>query len=307
MRGAFPVVNKIFGACALAFFCVGVSKAADVLVYGPSLAPSNEAKGVVNEATVAEDEGHDVTVVDEGTWSSMSTGQFASYDAIVIGDAGCDFSDGEDLDAVNANKGTWSPVVTGNIVMNTFDAFLHIFGGATEAEATGLAAAGINYAASGPGTGLYYSNGCRAFDTGDDDKGTPPDFSLEFMSLFGFFGLARNSPDNIIFIEPEHPALDGPTEEGLSCWGSSTHGQWVDFPDDFEVVADGDEEIECKDEKAIQASKGSDETPTLPVIIARDGRPVVGPIIPTLSPIGLGLLGLVLAVFGGMVARRRLR
>jgi hypothetical protein len=298
------VVKKIFGACVLAFFCVSASQAADVLAYGPSLTPSND-KGVVNEATVAEDEGHDVTVVDEGTWSSMSTQQFASYDAIVIGDAGCDFSDGEDLDAVNANKATWSPVVTGNIVMNTFDAFLHIFGGATEAEATGLAAAGINYAASGPGTGLYYSNGCRNFGAGDDDKGDPDEFSLEFMSLFGFFGLVDNSPDNIIFIEPGHPALDGLTEEDLSCWGSSTHGQWVDFPNDFEVVAEGDDEIECPDDKAIQASKGDDDTPTLPVIIARDGRRV-GPI-PTLSPIGLGLLGLVLAGLGGFVARRRRR
>ncbi|MBZ0090585.1 MAG: hypothetical protein K8H90_09430, partial [Thermoanaerobaculia bacterium] len=146
---------------------------ADVLVYGPSLAPANGGDAVtlgrngatdapagptvVNEATIATDHGHNVTVVDEATWSGMTPEQFAAYDAIVIGDAGCDFSDGEDLAAVDANKSVWSPVVTGNVAMNTFDAFYHIFQDATvEAGARALAGSGIDFAASGDGTGLYY-------------------------------------------------------------------------------------------------------------------------------------------------------
>jgi len=273
--------------------------AAEVLIYGPSLAPANcgsdeapvkgiqdqlddkgdpplicEDKGffpLVNEETVAEDEGHNVTVVDEPTWSGMTTNEFAAFDAIVIGDAGCDFSDGEDLEPVNDNRTTWSPAVTGNMTLNTFDVFWHYYAlsGSQLADARGLVANGINWAASGDGTGFYYSNGCREFDF--DTKGG--DFvNLDFMNEFGNFVIFDESEDRILVSIPYHPTMDGLDSVGLSNYSNSVHALFSDFPGGWDVTA-----IAEFTDGGSPASKGR-LTDFPPVVIARGEFPPAPPI-----------------------------
>lgn len=306
----------------------GAGRAADVLVYGPSLAPQNcgsdavpgSAQGgapegdclaggdpVVNEATVAEDRGHDVTIVDQATWSSMTQEEFAAYDAIVIGDAGCDFSDGEDLDAVDANKEVWSPVVTGHVTLNSFDGFWHIFQSeSTEEGIRALAGSGIDFAASGEGTGLYYSNGCRGFEDCATEgclagaRITAPEGGasyvvLEFLSELGEFQILTESRNAIEIVAPEHPAMLGTTEENLSFWNSSTHATLEVFPQEFEVTAIGGGEEE-----------GGGGGPPAPVVLVRGAAPLPDWVeVPTLTPGPLALLAIGLGASAFVALRRR--
>ncbi len=296
-------------------FVVSTAHAADVLVYGPSLAIANCGEGellhgnhvgdpcesllgppaLANEATVAADNGHVVTVVDALQWAAMTRPQFEAYDAIVIGDAGCDFSNGEDTETLNDTRGTWNPAVTGNVTINTFDAFYHIYQDAdSEAGARALAGSGINYAASGEGTGLYYSNGCRSFTEGGEPLGGDVDVTLDFLSGIGTFRLNTGpSGDSISLVNPGHPAVVGATNANLSSWGNSTHAYILQTPG-LELLAQG------SDGEELGGGGAGD------VIYA--GIPVGGgPSIlevPTLSSLGLAGFGLLLAALAAVRLRR---
>src|SRR4051794_28200836 len=60
-----------------------------VLIYGPSLA---DGAGF-NEATAARSLGYDVAIADSIAWRALERADFARYDAIIIGDRGCELGD----------------------------------------------------------------------------------------------------------------------------------------------------------------------------------------------------------------------
>lgn len=250
----------------------------------------------------------------------MTAAQFASYDAIIFGDGGCE--DDTTFPAPNANKTTWSPIVTGPIVFHTFDPFAHHN---ENPGAIGLTSNGMDVASSGPGTGLYYANGCR-----DDDFPPPPIkggngpdfFILPFLSEFGTFILQNSVPgfeninaDDVTVVDPSHPVVDGLNNTNLSGWGNSTHALLDTFPPEFAVIATAEDcvELNDKDDNSPNQAKGEGCPDTKgdfvivsgPVLIVRGA--IGNVIVPTLSPLGLGLLGLFLAGLGVTVVRRRRR
>src|SRR5438105_1777244 len=130
-----------------------------VLIYGPSL----DNSAAPNEKTVAENAGYEVTVADEATWAAMTTAQFASYDAIVLGDPSCDNLGGVELLATaEATKSAWSRAITGSIYVQGTDPVWH-----GVAATPILILDGINFVAGGPGTGLYVSLSCFYVGGGD--------------------------------------------------------------------------------------------------------------------------------------------
>jgi len=195
--------------------------AADILIYGPSDS---------TESGVATTGGHTVTVADEATWTAMTTGEFAAFDAIVIGDGGCTDAS-PTLDAAIANRTIWSAAVTGAVVVHTFDPGAHDDGpGGNLTDELTLNS--INFAASGPGTGLYFTVGCYY------TSGSPTDLTI--LDQFGTFTVNDESSDPITIVAPAHPVMSGLTEAGLSNWGQSTHEQFLAFPVSFQVLANGE-------------------------------------------------------------------
>lgn len=87
--------------------------AGKVLMLGSSVG----GEGSVYEQQAVAD-GFDVDVVDDATWSSMTTAQFAAYRAIVIGDWG-------EITAAEGNTAAWGPAVTGNILLSSGDEGSH--------------------------------------------------------------------------------------------------------------------------------------------------------------------------------------
>jgi hypothetical protein len=319
--------NRFLAAIAVSFLLTGGVQAADLLFYGPSIGDGD--KGIpINEVEVAQDDGHNTTVVDDGQWAAMTAGQFASYDAIIFGDGSC--SDDTDFSVPNANKTTWSPIVTGPIVLHTFDPFAHQDG---NPGAIILTSNGMNVASSGPGTGLYYANGCRDGDfPSPPSKGESDFFILPFLSEFGTFilqdavpGFGTINADDVTVVDPSHPVVNGLNDSNLSDWGNSTHALIDTFPSEFSVIATAEDCVRpdegrktdngrpeqgkgsgasCDPDAGDGKGNGNGIVVSGPALIVRDPVPI-GPI-PTLSPVGLGLLGLILAGLGGaLVARRR--
>lgn len=202
----------------------------------------------------------------------MTQPQFDAYDAIVFGDNGCD-GDYSTFDAANDNKSVWGPVVTGNVVVHTFDPFAH----SSASGAIPLVENGINWAASaGNGrTGLYLATGCYPEASSE---------TLDFMSTFGTFVTSDDSGDTVTVDDASHPVLAGISESDLENWSSSWHGRLTTYPGNFALVAsDGGEAL----------------------IVARNAVFAALPAeVPSLSPSALALLALALGV-AAMIALRR--
>ncbi len=201
-------------------------EAGEILIYGPSLGDPEP----FNEQTEAVELGFTVTVDDEETWAARSTASFASFDAIVIGDAGCD-ADEAYLDTATANRSTWAAAVTGNAVVHNFDPVAH--NDEDEAEADDLIANAISFAAGESGTGLSLTLGC-AF--GSDDEGS----DLPLLDPFGSFTIESDNDDDALIVVPGHPTVSGLTSAGLSNWGESYHSSFVTWPPEFTKIVEDD-------------------------------------------------------------------
>jgi hypothetical protein len=217
--------------------------AANILILGTTLSvsPPND-----NEEQIAINEGHTVSVVDAATWAAMTAPQFAAFDAIIFAEKYCDDGNTSDLDPADANKGVWSPAITGNIYIHTFDAVYH-----NEGQYEAMLANAINFVANGSGTGLFYGNGCRDFDG-----------PLAFLDQVTAVSINNSDdPDNISIVDAAHPAMAGLTDSGLSNWGSSAHATMTSFPGLVQLAVASD----ASDEAVIIASAADSlSVPTLP-------------------------------------------
>ncbi|MEO1366655.1 MAG: hypothetical protein AAFX50_05730 [Acidobacteriota bacterium] len=268
-------------ACAVALFLTPAATAVadDYLMFGPSLAvwiqdnlaprpPAPSPDGcraapnrghdeihahhrgactvpfAVDESHFATDAGHTVTIVDADQWSALTTVEFAAFDAIVIGDAGCDFDSleigtGGLLDPVLANRETWGPAVTGHLFLHTFDPIFHFNqndpgGGTTQEQFQAmqdLTVEGMEFAASAGGTGLYFASACRSYADGRPG----------LLSLVAPLLAPTAGGDDISITAPTHPAMTSLTGPVLSDWLNSYHGRFEGFSTALEVLATGGE------------------------------------------------------------------
>ncbi|HYO53089.1 MAG TPA: hypothetical protein VEU50_09935, partial [Archangium sp.] len=76
------------------------------------------------EAVSARNLGYTVDVVTDAAWAAMSSADFASYRTIILGDATCSSSLSLIAAAVK-NRGTWGPVVDGNVIIVGTDPVYH--------------------------------------------------------------------------------------------------------------------------------------------------------------------------------------
>src|SRR6266850_3621211 len=199
----------------------------DILIYGPSLFGAPD-----NEATLAAAAGHSVTVADPVTWSTMTTGDFAQYKAIVFGDPTCRDTPDPTLTVAEANKATWSAAVTGNMVVIGTDPISHQLQG----QANQLTTNAMNFAASGAATGLYMSLSCYYFEA-------PVDTPVTILSEFGDFRVQGQitppldpCPNDVTIVAPGHPVVQGITKPGLDDWFCSIHEAFNAFPTSLGVV-----------------------------------------------------------------------
>lgn len=210
---------------AIAAFANPASAAKKALIFGPSMATDVPT----NEQAVAVSAGFQVTVVSAGQWAAMTTAQFAAYNLIIIGDDACENSTPGLLAPLNQNKSVWSPAITGPIVLNTLDPVYHATNGQGPAGPKLLLLTNaFNAAAKGPGTGLYAHLGCWYLDLNGAD--------VDFMSWVGRVSVVPYESDKIIIHLAGNPVVAGLSASSLSNWDQSAHGQFTNYPDNFNVV-----------------------------------------------------------------------
>jgi hypothetical protein len=175
-------------------------------------------------------------VVDDATWEGMTTAQFASYRAIVIGDPTCgSYDDTSHLTAALSNPGTWGAAVNGNVLIIGTDPVLHS-GGTLISGPGQLVAHGIDFALAQAGkTGAYIDLSCAY---GDMPANTPVTL-LDGIRSGGFS--VDGGPSSVCYndahIVATHAALAGLTDADLSNWGCSVHESFDTWPADYTVLA----------------------------------------------------------------------
>lgn len=166
-------------------------------------------------------------VVDAPTWASMTTTDFASYRAIVLGDPTCGgVGTTPWLDAAVANRAIWAPAVNGNIILIGTDEVFHDGQGGNQ-----LSASAVAFAADEPAkTGLMASMSCYY-------HGVPEGTVVTLLDLFGEFKVKGVGCYNDVHIVATHPALSGTTDATLSNWSCSVHEAFDSFPASFLPLA----------------------------------------------------------------------
>lgn len=164
--------------------------------------------------------GFTVDVVSPATWASMTTAQFASYQAIVLGDPTC--STLSSAAAAIANTGVWGPAVTGNVVVIGTDPVFHW--NFTRPDIAQVTFNAIKFATAKPGlTGAYISLSCYF-------EGAGPATPVSLLSPFGSFTVHEVGCFNNAHIVADHPTLTGLTDAILSNWSCSVHEAFDGFP-----------------------------------------------------------------------------
>lgn len=172
------------------------------------------------EAQEAASRGLAVDIVNAATWSAMTTAQFASYRAIILGDPNCS-SSRTDIAAAEANARTWGAAISGNVVIVGTDPVLHAGqGGET------VTRRGVDFAVDQVGkTGAYITLSCYYHGTGANTA-VP---LLDGIGSGGFTVTGVGCYNNA-HIVAESPALTGVSDATLSNWNCSVHEAFQRWP-----------------------------------------------------------------------------
>jgi len=175
--------------------------------------------------------GYTVDIITPAVWSGMTTADFATYDALILGDPTCEVGPTA-LAAAISNSAVWSAAVTGNVIVIGADPTYHYTYRPT-VNAQTLIDNGVAFALDGTGTGAYITLSCYYhFD--------PPLTPVPVLDGFGSFivtGAGTTGALNDVHIVASHPALAGITDSTLSNWGNSVHENFDLWPSNFEVLA----------------------------------------------------------------------
>jgi hypothetical protein len=200
-----------------------------ILFYGPSMATNKP----LDESKIAQLAGYEIRVADEDRWRSMTTEEFATFDAIVVGDPDCGYSSYYDesdyMDAVLETRDTWAPAVTGQVILVGSDPMFH----QRRDGAVMLTENALDWAVGGDSTGMYFSLSCYFSEL----RGGTTVKELKGLGVFEVRGQGRKPfpgcPDDLrISLTGEgHPAMEGLTDELLSNWHCSAHEAFDTYPE----------------------------------------------------------------------------
>lgn len=188
-----------------------------------------------DERLIAESEGHTVTLLtDLGAWQSMSTQDFAAFDAIVFAECNCGPGPNR-LNFAVENRDIWSPAIEGNIAVIGTAAIGTLAQGGPPGQQVQFIRNAINFAAGGDGTGLYMSlSTYYAFssETPVEALGGLGDFRVIKAEEIPF-----SCADSAVVAEPDHPVMAGITDSGLSNWFCSMYEWFTAFPSSLVALA----------------------------------------------------------------------
>lgn len=212
----------VIGALVMAAPAATAPSGNEVLILGSSVpggASSLEAQAVTALGLTP-------VIADDATWRSLTTAQFSSYRAVVLGDPNCGRV--SSIASAEATVDTWGPAITGNVLINGTDPVVHPARGGAKLTNQGIAFA----VADAAKTGTYISLSCYY-------HGTAPNTPVPVLDALrpGGFTVTGVGCYNSSKIVASHPALDSLTDADLSNWSCSVHEAFDHSPADFTVLA----------------------------------------------------------------------
>ena len=219
------VALSVLGISVIATCQVQAAPAPDnhsVLILDSSV--TSGASGL--EGAAATTLGFTVVDVTDSNWLSMSTSDFESFQAIILGDPTCGELD--NINAAASNRTVWAPAIKGNIVIIGTDPVFHQ---PSHAGAGTLISDGINFVTSQKNkTGAYLDLSCYY-------TGIPTTDTVDVLDQFGTFTVTGVPCEGAIVITASSPAIASLTAADLSDWECSVHETFVRFPSGFIVLA----------------------------------------------------------------------
>src|ERR1700693_6182208 len=209
---------------------------ADLLILSTTITkPAFDGNPLSVEEQEAATLGLSVNIVTPVQWAAMTTADFASYKAIVLGDPTC-VSNDSGLAAPVANGAVWGPAVDGNIEVLGTDPTFHTEVGVPGARQ--VVHSGLNFAASsGTGkTGAYVALSCY-YNNITPGILSPVPVLNAFETVPGQFVAASVGCYNDSHIVATSAALSGLTDADLSNWSCSVHEAFNTWASDFAVLA----------------------------------------------------------------------
>ncbi len=203
-----------------------------VLILGSSVTGGSSS----DEATEATALGYSVNVVSDSTWDSMTTAQFRSYAAIILGDPTCSTSDST-ISAATSNVATWSAAVNGNIAITGTDPVYHHTYGYNSSGALKVTQDAVAYTLARSGTtGAYISLSCYY----ESSSSTRPPF-LADLAGGGFTVHGNVNCSDSGHVEAGVASASGSwsnlSDADLYNWGCSVHEVFTEWPTSFSALA----------------------------------------------------------------------
>ncbi|KAF2676428.1 hypothetical protein K458DRAFT_437312 [Lentithecium fluviatile CBS 122367] len=208
--------------------------------------------------------GFTTKTVTEDEWAAMTTEDFSKFKAIVIPDPNC--GSVGNIKFLEDSRDTWSPAVTGNIILIGTDPSYHF----NQGKAKTLIDNSIKFAAAGttpagvPQTGLYFALSCY-YEDEDSAK-------VEALSYFGDFTVRGNLDCyNKVHLVASSGAMDSLDDASLSDWSCSVHEAFSSYPS---VGTNGFQALAiAQDIMGVGSQTFGDGTVGLPYILSRGATP----------------------------------
>jgi endoglucanase len=191
-----------------------------------------------DEAQAATNLGFTVNVVDAATWTSMTTADFSTYAAIILGDPTCSGSPSTSVGAAEANASTWGAAVNGNVsIVGTDPVFHHMFG-LNNSGSLKVTTDAVAYALARPGTtGAYISLSC--YYEGAESSVAPPVLSGLAGGGFSVHGYIDCWDSGYVETDVATASVSWTdlTDKDLRTWGCSIHETFDSWPSAFTPLA----------------------------------------------------------------------
>ncbi|KAK7745930.1 hypothetical protein SLS53_002649 [Cytospora paraplurivora] len=162
--------------------------------------------------------GYTVHVATPEEWNSYTTADFMRYNAIIIPDPTCGTV--SEIDFFDATKAAWGPAIMGNIILIGTDPSFHA---SSRPGALTLIDDGVEFAAAGNGTGLYFALSCYYDSVASS--------TVDALSYFGTITVrGQLACYNDAHLVANSSALGRLDDAALSDWSCSVHEVFTGYP-----------------------------------------------------------------------------
>jgi hypothetical protein len=226
-------ITSVIALMVLGLFLPGAASAEPaatpktVLILGSSV-----SGGASSKEALAVPAGFDIEIATDTEWLDKTEADFASYHAIILGDANC-AETFDPISAAIANVDVWSAAVDGQVLVVGTDPVFHSPYQTGAAQMVNSTVSSVVLGTTPGKTSALVVLSCYYNNRGSGNV-------VDVLSGFGVF-VVRDNPCHAQchITEPGHPAMSGLTDNSISYWDCPMHANFTSWPEGWDVLAMG--------------------------------------------------------------------